>query len=496
MSASVTSNPSPGSGLPIRNFSLSLFSKVVSLGAHLAFVMVTARLFPKEEVAAIAVAGIVTILMDVCKGVGLGTVLLKRLPQLDETDERESQTLLATYLVYSLLPPLALTLLGLAAPGRFVTATFGVAGHETAFRVGLVASLFTVLSNTNILVLQASRQFGRLAALTLITAALQRLAPCVAAIWFGARLDVFLIWWAAAAALGFLATCFPLVGLMRPWQFRILAWSAFWPESRHFFATSLLRYGATQIDQLFVAILFPPATLAVYYMLRRLYSLGLVLVGSMIDALVPELAQQAGTDAVAARGRLREWSRLSLFAGSAGAAIMAGNGSAVIEILLGPGYGDDALLIALFAGTTSLYFLYCFVQVDLMLFQAPEKIFWMAAATAAANLVVGPLVAHWLGVHSIPLAMLGGHFLGLVAARWKGGTKGPARRPVWRIRELGVSLLVVMLASLAPVVAHRAPLEHWERAVLVNVAICCLLTVHFWRNDVGESLRRLGQPAV
>ena len=306
MNASVAANGQPVRGLPIRNFSLSLFSKLVSLAAHIAFVIVTARLFRKEDVAAIAVTGIITILMDVCKGFGLGTLLLKRLPQLGEGGSQESHTLLSTYLVYSLIAPVAMTLLGLAVPSRFIGSTFGVTGSTAVFHLALLTSLFTVLSNTNILVLQASQKFGQLAALTLTTAALQRLLPCMAAVWFGASLEDFLSWSALASVLGFAATCAPLAPIMRPGRFQLLPLRVFWPDSRHFFCTSLVRYGATQVDQLIVAILFPPATLAVYYMLRRLYSLGVVLIGSMIDALVPELAQQAGTDALGARIRLTE----------------------------------------------------------------------------------------------------------------------------------------------------------------------------------------------
>ncbi len=39
-----------------------------------------------------------------------------------------------------------------------------------------------------------------------------------------------------------------------------------------------------------------------------------------------------------------------------------------------------------------------------------------------------------------------------------------------------------------------ASISHdWERAAAVNIAICGLLAAHFWRNRVGESLRRLSQ---
>src|SRR5262245_38127939 len=117
MSVSAAASRQPRRGLPLRNFGLSLTSKVVSLVAHIVFVTLTARLFTKEEVAVIAVTGIITIVMDVCKGLGLGTLLLKRLPQMGPSTTEEARTLVATYLFYSFLPPLAIALLGLVIPG-------------------------------------------------------------------------------------------------------------------------------------------------------------------------------------------------------------------------------------------------------------------------------------------------------------------------------------------------------------------------------------------
>lgn len=479
-------------GLLLRNFSLSLTSKIVSLAAQVVYVMLTARLFPKEDVAVLAVAGITTMLMDVVKGLGLGTVLLKRLPQFSSEDGDEARRLVRTYLLYSLLPPLAMALMVLALPETARHTVFGAAARADTFWIGVLMSLFTVLSNSNLLVLQASQRFAQLAALTMITAGLPRVGPCIAALVFGVGLDVFLKWSVAATALACFATCWPLRAHFRGGWMPLLSREAFWPESRHYYFTALLRYGATQVDQLLVAALFSPATLAVYYMLRRLYSIGVVLIGSMIDALVPELSQQAVDDLSGARKRLAEWSRISIFAGSTGAAILAGNGSAVIALLLGPSYGEDSLLIALFAASTALYFLYCLVQVDLMLFHESDKILWMAAATAVANLVAGPAVAPWLGVHSIPLAMLGGYLFGLIAARWKNNSRAIVPRPVWRIRELAIGLAVVTLASLAPLVArHFLPGGPWERVVAINLLIAALAAAHSWQSRVGDSLRRL-----
>lgn len=498
MNDSAAAEPTvPTRALPLRNFGLSLLSKVGSLAAHVVFVMATARLFSKEEVAIVAMAGILSIVLDISKGLGLGTLLLKRLPQCAEPDGEEARSLVYTYLFYATLPPVALGLAVLMIPHPLNW--LGLAGRGDlgwSFQWGLLASIFIVLSNTNILVLQATQRFGELAALNLWTAALQRLAPCLAALWFGFGLEPFLLCSAVSSAAGFALTCLPLTNWLPAASApgRLLSRGEFWPESRHFYATSLLRFGATQMDQLVVAALFPPATLAVYYMLRRLYSLGAVLIGSMIDALVPDLAQQAATDIRGARMRLAEWSRLSLFVGTVGAALIAGNGPAGIALLLGPGYGSDPALIGLFAAATSLYFVYCFVQIDLMLFQAPDQIMWFAAATAAANLTIGPLVSHLLGVRSIPLAMLFGYFLGLAAARWR-ARSGPLPRPVWRLRDLAGGLAVIALASLAPGVVSRLLPGELLRLAGVNLTIAALTGVFLWRSRAAETLRRL-RPSI
>ena len=479
--------------LPWRNFGLSLLSKLGALAAHVVFVMATARLFSKEEVAVVAMAGILSIVLDVCKGFGLGTLLLKRLPQYPDAESEEARSLVFTYLFYSTFPALVIGCALLCIPRPLVWLGLDASGSlGWSFQWGLLASVFIVLSNTNTLVLQASERFGELAALNLWTAALQRLAPCLAALWFGFGLEPFLLASALSSAAGFVLTCLPLIGWLPLGQgrTRILRFDEFWPESRHFYTSSLLRFGAMQVDQLAVAALFPPATLAVYFMLRRLYSIVAVLVGSMIDALMPELSRQAATDLPGARRRLAEWFRLFMAAGTVGAALIAGNGPIGIGLMLGPGYAGDATLIGLFAAATSLYFVYCFVQVDLMLFQEPGRVMWMTAATAAANLILGPAAAPWLGVSSIPLAMLLGYLMGLAAASWH-ARSGALPRPVWRLRDLTGGLTVVALASLAPgLIRHLVPGD-FLRLAGVNLIIAVLTSIYLWQSRAVETLRRL-----
>ncbi|MBK5291192.1 MAG: oligosaccharide flippase family protein [Acidobacteriia bacterium] len=457
---------------------MSLASRAVALGSNLAYVAVTARHFSIQDVAVIAIIGILAMLMDIGKGLGLGTYLLKHLPKLPLQGDPRAASLVFTYLVYSGTIPAVLALLSIAAAGPLSQYFLGSPESEPLLRLGLLMALLTVLTNTNILVLQARQEFGMLATQTILGSLFQRLFPVLPAFWLGMDLKAFLVWSCGLAAAGFLASCVPLAG--RTAGARLLAPAEFWPESRHFYCTALLRFGSTQLDQIIVAVMFSPATLAVYYMLRRLYSVAVLLISSVIDALVPDLSKQAGLDAVAARGRMQKWVRGAIVAGSAGGALMAGNGRILVHLVLGEGYAEDSFLIVLFSLAAFSYLLFALGQVDLVLFHAPKRSLRLALVAALLNTALGPLLAHLAGLRGLPLAMSISYLLGLELVRR--ANRYPSWNQAWNQARLwtgiGAIFLAGLLAAAAPMVAGP-----WVQTISVNALIllaCCIWFYRHW----------------
>lgn len=479
----------------MRNFGLSFSSRAISLASNFVFVAATARLFSTNEVAVIAVAGILGVLMDTCKGLGLGTVLLKRLPQLDESGSGSRTALIYSYLVYSLAPPALLAACAFAAAPLLSRYFFGADEYTYELRLGLAMSFATVLTNSNILVFQALQRFGQLAVLTTVTAALQRLLPCVLA--FGLRgmaansgggsiLADFLAWTAVLSVAGMLVTCGPLWLILQAPGLRLMKPAEFWPESRHFYYTGMLRYGATQLDQLFVATLFTPQVLAVYYVLRRFYSIGVVAIGAMIDALVPDLSQQAGSDREAARTRLDAWVGFTLFIGTIGGALLAGNGHGLSGWILGAAYVEDPFLVLLFAISAVTYFLFGVAHMDLVLFDEPRKSFQLSALAAASNLVLSPLCAALLGVRGLPLAMALSYVAGLEIVRRYRDTVA------WRPWRLSKGVVVIGAASAISALVQFMGGALWLEALTVNAWVAVFALVS-WRQVRPRTMRRACQ---
>jgi len=375
------------------------------MGANLVFIFVSARHFTKQEVAVLALAGILAMLMDLIKGLGLGTCLLKQLPKLPRQGSADAATLVLSFLFYSMLLPTLVTLAMVVAARQVCLYFLDGGNYVAAFRLGLWGAMFTVWSNSNMNVLLAREEFTSVALQSVVTSLAQKLLPVLAALWLAWDLEKFLLWSAAFSAAAFFITLAPLRGLLMTAGGRILRPREFWPESRHYYYTSLVRYGATQLDQVFVAALFTPATLAVYFMLRRLYSMLVLLINSLLEILIPDLSRQAGLEPDAARGRTRQLWKLALLLGAASMALLAGNGEWLVTHLLGSAYSGDPVLVTLFCVSAFAYLLFILVQVDLLLFHHPRLLFRAAAVASLFNLGAIPALGWLLGVKGLPLAM-------------------------------------------------------------------------------------------
>ena len=476
------------------NFGWSLASKLVSLGANFGYVVTTARLYSKQEVAVLAVAAILTVLMDVSKGLGLGTLLLKKLPKMalgagELGTGEKAAPLVLTYLVYSLVPPLVLAVAAAAGAGALSQYFFGSPMFRAELEWGAWIALLVVMANTNILVFQAVERFRTLGVLTVATSVLQRLAPPLAASVARWNLSGFLEASVALSAAACLVTFLPLGRLLiGGGGLRLVKRAEFWPQARHFYYTGLLRYMATQVDQLLVAALFAPATLAVYFMLRRLYSMAVVMIASMIDALVPDLSREAGHDEAGAQHRLEHWLGLSLYAGTVGGSLLAGNGEIFINWILGPGYADDELLVILFAVSALTYFLFGFIQMGVVLFEQPRLSLELAGLTALVNSIAALVGALLVGVRGLPLAMSASYVAGLWLVRRRNPETGNTTA------RLALGIFVIAAAGLVSLGLQAAGWTQWMRLAVVNLGITGFAWVHYSRWQVRASLRRLASP--
>jgi len=451
-----------GSGGLMRNTILMLGGRLFTIFSNLAYLTLSARLFTVREVAVLALLAAVSALMDVSKGFGLGPVVLKRMPN---ASGDEQASLISSFLVYSVVPLAAAAMLGLAASEALAATLLDEGRYGGQLAAGIGCAFFICLTNSNLFLLQTRARFGLVTGLQLLTQFLQKLCPCLAIWATGGGFDRFLTVSLAAAAAGWTVSLAPLLGWIWRAGRRWIGLRSVWGECRQYYLASLLRYGATQVDSLMVAFLFDSAALAVYFILRRLYSTGVVLIDSFSDALVPDLARRTES---AAWLTLQAWNRRALMAAGLLAAVMVANGQGALGLVFGSRYVADLPLVLLFSMATVTYLQLCHTQIESLLFRNAGANLRITFSTAVMNAMAGLALAPWFGPAGLVGGLLCGHLAGVLA-----GAEGGRRR----LAVLGPTAGV--LAGLCAVGALTAQsstlrLPEWGRTVLLNGALAAL----------------------
>jgi hypothetical protein len=380
------------------NLPVLLGARGAALAANLLWLSAAAGLYAPKEAALVAMASLAGSALEALKGLGLGSLLLRELGALEGG---EAAGRIRTYLAWT-----AATVL----PGAAAVWWLGPRLRpEVAWDGGLwgravFLTLAQSLSAAFLLVLQARGRFRAQALWTAGTSGVQRALPAAAAAAGGLTFESFLNLTAVLSA----ATLLPMAREAFRWMAggRMEKFREFWPRSRHFYGGSLLRFTATQLDQVAAAALVRADVLTAYLLLRRFYSLAIVFLEACFDSLIPELSRRAKESAAAA-GRLHEEMKetLCLAAVPAGIALAANSRLA------------DPVLTPLFGAGVFAFVLYTSALVRENIVGDPARALRYVAATAAANLFLLTALGAWAGGYAPAGAMTGSLLFGALISQ-------------------------------------------------------------------------------
>ncbi len=477
---------SPASRRVLLNLAALLAGRGFALAVNVVWLVATVRLFAPSEVAVLALASLAATWLEAFKGMGMGTWMVRQLAVMSDSNPAYASQMVRTYLYCTITPLLvcgALTWYGAwAGRGDLVAPS----GSAVPWTLALLAMVLQSLSGSFLVVLQCFGDMKRLAVWNTWFSVTQRLMPVAGVLLFGWTMQPFLIATVLLSAVSLLPAIVPV----RQWLSHgsgAVAWRDFWTDSRHYYFSSLLRYGATQLDQVLVAMFFHVEMLVTYYVLRRFYSLAVVFISSCVDAVVPILTKRAAANPDSARGILADVRALIVLAGTLAAALTAANGAGLLQALLGDPYARQPGLVVLFALAALAYGLYSVtVTGESVLGSAAKSTRWVLVALVA-NLVSVPLLAQGIGVYALPLALVIGFVAGTVAASWGsdlnlrigariwvrflvvlgcGAASGYLVRPGWPavVQVAGWNCSIVIWLAWEYQTGGLRPVEHWLSA--------------------------------
>lgn len=380
------------------NAALLLGGRGAALAANLLWLFAATGLYAPKEAALVAMASLAGSALEALKGLGLGSLLLRELGALEGG---EAAGRIRTYLAWT-----AATVL----PGAAAIWWLGpwlrpeVAWDRGLWGRAVFLTLAQSVSAAFLLVLQARGRFRAQALWTAGISGVQRALPAAAAAAGGLAFESFLNLTAALSA----ATLMPMAREAFRWMAggRMEKFGEFWPRSRHFYGGGLLRFAATQMDQLAAAALVRADVLTAYLLLRRCYSLVIVFLEACFDSLIPELSRRAKESAARAE-RLHEELKETLCLAAVFAGIALAANSRLAGTVLAPLFG-----VSVFAFT-----LYTSALVRENILGDPARSLRYVAATAAANLVLLTALGAWAGGYAPAAAMAGSLLFGALISQ-------------------------------------------------------------------------------
>jgi len=436
-----------------------MIAKVFAAAGALAYTTAAARWFTKEQVAIVAAGAIVSSLMELGKGLGFGTVLMKQLPAKGET--RENSELTCAYLICSVTVPVLIALPFLLGAHHLSNYWFGNNSFQSSLEWAVSTSVLSTPVNSVALILQAQQRFARLAALQIGSAFMAKVLPCLAALWADHSFETFLTYSALGAAMSVALAIVATVGAISVRLISVSTIRSLWPASKHFYLAGYLRFAATQLDQMIVAILFPPSALAVYFLLRRFYSAGVLLIDAVADALVPELSRITARDPEAGIVLVEKWIDNGLLVAGLGGGLLVAASGFLLSALVGPGYASPPLVAMLMMSALS-YFLFQMAQTCIVLGNSPSHLLSITLLAACANLAGIAVLGSWIGVAGLPLAMT---ISSLAAVEWA-GRRGlvPVRRPQFLLASgaIGIASVSTAFLLIVVVVVSGLTLYRWS----------------------------------
>ena len=361
-----------------------------------------ARNLPSAELSlwpvCITLAAIVQVLADL----GLSDLLVRLLPGLlQDSKSSEAGALLRTALIINAVATLLLTGMLMLAAEQVTSLLLHNEVEATLVRMLGPAVLFSAACKHLERALYAVQEFGTAAAIRLIS---QICRPSLAVVLYmltgikGAIVALSVVPFGAAAA-----AMIALVPYVTAWgrphrPVQVVR------QALPFYGAGLANLGTNRLDYLIVGALTAPASLAGYYVARKLADYLRHLDAAVIDALTPKLAEQRGqprADIEASFTRCSRYLLLGLLPLHVGLAVTAGP---IVALYAGGNYPSAGPILTLLSMTLLMGTGAALYRVHIKVFANRWHLTLLDTVTGATTVGLSAGFVFWFGALGVPVA--------------------------------------------------------------------------------------------
>lgn len=401
-----------------RRSAINLFSRIVVSAISLVFLGIVSRRLSEAQLGVFAVMFVFYGIVSMFGGLGFGTSSIRLIP---EIKAKGSLNHVSDIIKYTVFVPFVILLFLMVAGFYFqksLADVFLKSPDLSGFiRLILISSVFYATYDRIILIMQSLQWFSKIAVLNIIINILQRLLAVIF-LYFGYGVKGILYGFLIGNILGCILGFMFLMGhLLMPFSgYSLKQYIRF---SLPFYGQGFSRFLFSRADQTFIAILFTPDRLAVYFIAKRIVSLINLVLEPLLEPVIPKLSEIKVRGLSAFRENSAKIYVIFSFLAFAGACFVIFNSKIALFIVGGAKYVPNTLILNILAVSVFLSFVFSISKIGIYLYQHPKETFKISFCVGLVNTLVGIVMGLYLGLAGFALAQCIGFLCGIFFIRYK-----------------------------------------------------------------------------
>ncbi|MDD5644141.1 MAG: oligosaccharide flippase family protein [bacterium] len=401
-----------------RRSAINLFSRIVVSTISLIFLGIVSRELSEEQLGIFAVMFVFYGIVSMFGGLGFGTSSIRLIPEFEAKGEDNNVSDIIKYTVFApFVISLFLMIAGFYLRENLADIFLKSPDFAGFILIILVASVFYAAYDRIILIMQSLQWFSKIAVLNIIINTAQRLLAVIF-LYLGYGVKGILCGFLIGNILG----C--VLGLALLLKYLLIPFSGYSLKqyirfSLPFYGLGFSRFLFSRADQTFIAILFTPDKLAVYFIAKKIVSLINLVLEPLLEPVIPKLSEIKARGLSAFRENSAKIYVIFSFLAFAGTCLVIFNSKIALFIVGGAKYVPNTLILNILAVSVFLSVIFSISKIGIYLYQHPKETFKISFYVGLINTSLGIIMGLYLGLAGFALAQCIGFLCGIFFIRYK-----------------------------------------------------------------------------
>ncbi|HCT83762.1 MAG TPA: hypothetical protein DF296_01015 [Candidatus Margulisbacteria bacterium] len=401
-----------------KNSIINLSTKIALLFITLGYIAYTSRHLSQTDLGIFAAMFVFYSLLGLVGGLGLNTMALRLIPELQAKKEQgKISDIVKITVAISALATFIIALIGILFDYQISMIFLKSPVYSNYIDWIIINSFFYAIFDRMILIYQSFQSFTTMSVLNVITNISQRIIAAILMI-LGYGLQGIMVGFLIGTLLGLIWSIIDLRSYLFGKYNKYPAMD-FIKVSFPYYGQGIMRFIFTQADQALIAFMFSPDKLAIYFIAKKIINLITLVFEALYDTVVPKLAEIKSRGIEVFRANLDKVSSILIFLVVIGISLVFLNSKLFMYLLGGEKFIEYYYLLNILALSIVSYMLYTVSITGVYLYNEPNDVFKLSFYVGITTVSLEIIFGMTFGLIGFSIAQTLGYLVGITVIRLK-----------------------------------------------------------------------------